>query len=180
MKIKNLSLYAVLIITVFITSCGKDPIEVDSTVTLRNTLQDSGASEVTYASLFMEADDAFDEVSTVSESDVEFPTALAQSDFNINGLYEINIDKDQISFKIIASEDDPFWGAGGANVFGTFPDGKFDRYYLTFSENHNIESFSSSNSNVNLRTDSDKIIVVEIGGGYELTPTTSFNITLEK
>jgi len=57
---------------------------------------------------------------------------------------------------VFASLNDPFW----AMVFGVFPAGKFDRYYLTFSEPHNIESSTSSNSSVNLRIDSDTVVVV--------------------
>lgn len=184
----NKVLFFVLIGILTFTSCKDDD---DSTpalsegvnISLRNTLQNPNEAEGTYAALFMQPDDAFDEMSTISELAVEFPTALAQPasatglQFDVSGLYEINFDGSSISFKTIAAEDDPFWG-GFAEVFGTFPEGKFDRYYFTLSENHNIESFTSSNSNVNLRIDSDRIFVVEIGGGYELTAATSFTISL--
>jgi len=184
----NKVLFLLLIGIVAFTSCKDDddntpPLNEGVNITLRNTLQNPNEAEGTYAALFMQADNAFDEMSTISESSVEFPTALAQPasatglQFDVNGLYEINIDGSSINFKTIAAEDDPFWG-GFAEVFGTFPAGKFDRYYFTLSENHNIESFTSSNSNVNLRIDSDRVFVVEIGGGYELTATTSFTISL--
>ena len=186
MHLNKLLLFALLSFLVF-PSCGDD--DEDSqlpdgvNITLRNTLQNPGEAEGTYAALFMQADDAFDEVSTISESAVEFPTALAQPasatglQFDVNGLYEINMDGNSINFRTIAAEDDPFWG-GFAEVFGTFPNGKFDRYYFTLSEDHNIDGFTSTNSNVNLRIDSDRVFVVEIGGGYELTATTSFTINL--
>jgi len=48
-------------------------------------------------------------------------------------------------------------------VFGEFPEGKFDRYYFTFSEPHNVGSFTSSNESVSLRVDSPTVLVVEIG-----------------
>ena len=187
MSSNKLLFFAILGFLVF-SSCGDDddeklPLSEGISITLRNTLQNPNEAEGTYAALFMQADDAFDEMSTISESAVEFPTALAQPasatglQFDVNGLYEINIDGSSINFKTIAAEDDPFWG-GFAEVFGTFPDGKFDRYYFTLSEDHNIESYTSSNSNVNLRIDSDRVFVVEIGGGYELTATTSFTISL--
>ena len=186
MSSNKLLFFAFLGFLVF-SSCDDDdtvlPLTEGVSITLRNTLQNPSEAEGTYAALFMQADNAFDEMSTISESAVEFPTALAQPasatglQFDVNGLDEINFDGSSISFKTIAAEDDPFWG-GFAEVFGTFPAGKFDRYYFTLSENHNIESFTSSNSNVNLRIDSDKVFVVEIGGGYELTSTTSFTISL--
>jgi len=48
-------------------------------ITMRNTLQNPDSAEVTYASLFGQPDDAFDEFATLSNSSVEFATALAQT-----------------------------------------------------------------------------------------------------
>jgi len=80
----------------FITSSYAQPLIEGMDITLRNTLQDPGAAEVTYASLFGAADDAFDEFATLSNATSEFATALAQGSaatglpFDINGLYEID------------------------------------------------------------------------------------------
>jgi len=46
-------------------------------ITLRNTLQNPGEPEGTYASLFGQPDDAFDEFAVLSNLDVEFATALS-------------------------------------------------------------------------------------------------------
>ena len=118
----------------------------------------------------------------VSYSSAEFDTALAQqgvvfmgSTIDVSGLYEIDIDGDQISFVLLPSADDPFW----SNVFGVFPDGKVDRYYLTFSEPHSIERSTSDSDAVSLRIDSDTVVVVEIGAGYDMAPGAAFTIELD-
>ncbi|MFN3199557.1 MAG: hypothetical protein ACE366_14220 [Bradymonadia bacterium] len=151
-------------------------------VTMRNTLQDPGQPELTYAELFGESVEAFDEVSTVSYSASEFATALEQSGVSfmgnmvdVSGLYDIDIDGNSISFTLLPSEDDPFW----KNVFELHPEGKFDRYYLTFAEPHGISGFSSDEEAVNLRIDSDTVVVVEIGAGYNMAPGAAFNIDLK-
>lgn len=181
---------AVLSITLFV-SCDKDDDEVTSPVvvsqplnegveiTLRNTLQDPVEDEVTYASLFGQADEAFDEFATLSNSASEFPTALSQTPangapFDISGLYDINLSENSIDFTVLPDDTDTFW----VNVFGTFPPGKVDRYYFTFSEPHNISGFSSDNSSMNVRIDSDSVIVVELMEGYDLQPGISFGVTL--
>jgi hypothetical protein len=147
-------------------------------IVLRNTLQDAGEEEATYASLFGQPDDAFDEFATLSNATSEFPTALGQEGTpagDINGLYNIDLTENSIDFEVIAAADDPFW----SNVFGLFPDGKVDRYYLTFSEPHNIKSFTSDNPNLNLRIGSDTVVVVELTGGYDLQPGVSFTVNLD-
>jgi len=146
-------------------------------IVLRNTLQDPGEDEVTYASLFGQADDAFDESGTLSDSEVEFPTALAQAGTpagDISGLYAVDITETSIEFNALPGDDDPFW----VNVFGLFPEGKFDRYYLTFSEPHNIRSAASNHTSANLSIISDTEVVVEISEGYDLQPGVSFFISL--
>lgn len=156
---------------------GGPAIAEGTDIVLRNTLQDPGEAEATYASLFGQADDAFDEFATLSNTASEFPTALGQTGTpagDINGLYEIDLTENSIDFAVIAAADDPFW----SNVFGLFPEGKFDRYYLTFSEPHNITGFSSDNPNLNLRIDSDTVVVVELTAGYDLQPGVSFSVDL--
>lgn len=156
---------------------GGGPLAEGVDVTMRNTLQDPGEAEATYASLFGQPDDAFDEFATISNSASEFPTALAQAGTpagDINGLYGIDLTENSIAFEVVAAADDPFW----SNVFGLFPDGKVDRYYLTFSEPHSITDFSSDNPNLNLRIDSATVVVVELTGGYDLQPGVSFTVDL--
>lgn len=149
-----------------------------TSITLRNTLQDPGEDENTYASLFGQADDAFDESGVLSFSASEFPTALAQAGTpagDISGLYDIDLTGNSIEFTALPAADDPFW----KNVFGVFPAGKFDRYYFTFSEPHNISGGTSKNSSVNLRVDSPTVIVVELSEGYDANPGISFIIDLD-
>ncbi|MEM6804739.1 MAG: nuclear transport factor 2 family protein, partial [Bacteroidota bacterium] len=149
-------------------------------IALRNTLQDPGQPEVTYTSLFNQADDAFDEFALLSNTEIEFATALAQDTsatglpFNINGLYEIDFTETSIDFRLLPDSSDTFW----IQQFGVFPAGKFDRYYFTLSESHNISAFSSNNSSVSLRIDSDSVVVVEISEGYDFNPGISFSISL--
>ncbi|MEM8923076.1 MAG: hypothetical protein AAGD35_06210 [Actinomycetota bacterium] len=145
-------------------------------VTLRNTLEEEGP-ETAFPALFGEPDDAFDEFGTVGDG-AEFPTALAQDGTpagDISGLYEIDLTDDSISFTLLPAADDPFW----VNVFSVFPAGKFDRYYFTFSEEHNVEGFTSDNDSVALRVDSPTVLVVEISEGYDMNPGTAFTIDLE-
>ena len=169
----------------FLTACNDDddnsspmPLKEGVGIVMRNTLQDPGASEVTYASLFGQSDSAYDENATLSNSSVEFSTALAQTGTpagDINGLYEIDLFQDRIDFKVLPDDTDPFW----VNVFGLFPAGKVDRYYFTFSAPHNISGFSSNNSSLNVRIDSETVIVVELSEGYDLQPGVAFSATLE-
>ena len=65
------------------------------------------------------------------------------------------------------------------NVFEVFPEGKFDRYYLTFSEAHGITSGTSSDDTVSLRIDSSTVAVLELSEGYDMNPGTTFSIELE-
>lgn len=151
------------------------PIPEGVDVTLRNTLQDPGEPELAFPALFGQPDDLFDENGTTSAASAEFPTALAQPGTpvgDISGLYEINMTANSISFTMLPEADDPFW----VNVFGDFPAGKFDRYYLTFDAPHNVTGSSSSNDSVSLRIDSPTVLVVEIGEGYKMSPPQSFRI----
>ncbi len=178
----NKILFLALLGIFSMSSCGNDdadlqPLAEGVDITLRNTLQDPNEAEVTYPSLFGQADDAYDELATLSNSSTEFATALAQAGTpagDINGLYAIDFMENSIRFNVLPDNSDPFW----TNVFGLFPAGKTDRYYFTFSEPHNISGFSSDNSSLNLRIDSETVIVVELSEGYDLQPGVSFSVTL--
>jgi len=179
MKLSNILFFSFLGILT-ITSCKKDPLPLTEgvNITLRNTLQDPGETEKTYPSLFGEADNAFDERATLSNSTAEFSTALAQAGTpfgDISGLYNIDFTETSINFTLLPTASDPFW----QNVFGVFPAGKFDRYYFTFSEPHNISGSSSNNNSVSLRIDSETVIVVEISEAYDMNPGAAFSITLD-
>lgn len=181
MKLNKILFFVFLGILAF-SSCKDDdedtqPLSEGVNITLRNTLQDPNEEEVTYASLFGQTDDAFDEFATLSNSISEFATALAQAGTpagDISGLYNIDFTESSISFSVLPDASDPFW----SNVFGLFPAGKADRYYFTFSEPHNISGFSSTNSSLNVRIDSETVIVVELSEGYDLQPGVAFSITL--
>ncbi len=180
MKYNKILFFAFLGILAF-SSCKDDdepqPLTEGVSITLRNTLQDPNEAEVTYASLFGQADDAYDEFATLSNSASEFATALAQTGTpagDISGLYNIDFTEDSINFTVLPDNANPFW----SNVFGLFPAGKVDRYYFTFSEPHNISGFSSSNNSLNVRIDSDTVIVVELSEGYDLQPGVTFSVTL--
>lgn len=184
---KSLKLCCVFLSSVLVLSaCSSDddgnesgagPLTEGVSITLRNTLEEGGP-EGSFPSLFGLPDDSYDEAGVVSFSASEFPTALAQPESpagDISGLYDIDLNQNSIDFTLLPTADDPFW----TNVFGLFPAGKFDRYYLTFSEPHNITSSSSTNSAVSLRIDSANVAVVEITEGYDLNPGISFSINLD-
>jgi len=176
------SLSFLLAMSFFVVNAFCQPnLPVGADITLRNTLQNPGEPEATYASLFGQPDDAFDESGTLSNSDSEFPTALAQPSsstglpFDIGGLYDIDLTETSIEFKVLPDNTDPFWAP---NAFGLFEAGKFDRYYFTFSAPHNIVSAASNHPSVNVRIDSDMVLVVEISEGYNLGAGVSFFISL--
>ncbi len=181
-NLKKLLLLTFTIIALF-TSCSNDddkvpPFVEGTSITLRNTLQDPGEAESSFPGLFGLPDDAFDESATLSYSASEFTAALAQTGTplgDISGLYDINFTKNSIQFTLLPDGNDPFWPM----QFGVFPEGKFDRYYFTFSEAHNISSFTSNDSTVSLRIDSDTVIVVELSGGYDFNPGKTFAIDLK-
>ena len=162
-----------------LTACASDGVLTSGTeITLRNTLQDPGEPETSFPGLFGLPDDAFDEFATLSADEPEFTAALAQLDTpfgDISGLYEIDLSENSIDVTLLPTADDPFW----VNVFGVFPEGKFDRYYLTFSEAHGITSGTSSDDTVSLRIDSPTVAVLELSEGYDMNPGTTFSIELE-
>jgi len=154
------------------SSCSDDdptPIVLGSAVTVTNTFQgtaQTGGVETTIEDLFMQPAGSLAATATIAET-VEFPDYLL-------GLYDIDIDETTISFTLAAAADDETY----KDFFRTLEAGTTDRYYLTFTEAQNVNGFTSSNSSVSLRIDSDKVIVVEIGEGFDFNPGTSFTLTL--
>jgi len=89
--------------------------------------------------------------------------------------FKIDISEDAISFKLVAAANDPTY----SSYYRTLEAGTHDRYYLSFDNAQNVTGFSSSSSSsVNLRMDSDKILVVEIGEGFNFNPGSMFTIQL--
>jgi len=154
------------------TSCGDDddtPIILGSGVTVTNTftgVAQTDGVETTIEDFFGQPEGSLAATTTVSSA-VEFPGYLL-------GLYDIDIDESSISFELTAAADDPTY----MNFFRTLEQGTTDRYYFEFDKNQNVNDFSSSNSSVNFRMDSDKVMVVEIGEGFNFNPGSSFTITL--
>lgn len=144
-------------------------IKTGASLTITNTftgIAQTNSVETTIEDFFGQPAGSLAATATVSD-EVEFP------DF-ILGLYDIDIAENSISFELVAAVDDPTY----KDFFRTIEAGTTDRYYLTFDEAQDVGSFISSNSSVNLRIDSDKIIVVEIGEGFDFNPGSSFTIAL--
>lgn len=156
----------------FFSSCTKEDqsaIKSGSSVTVTNTFQSTAQTsgvEVTIEDVFGLSANALAATATVEEA-VEFPDYLL-------GLYDIDIDENKISFELVAAANDTTYGS----FFRTIEPDTKDRYYLKFDEDQNVNSFSSDNASVNLRMDSDRVLVVEIGEGFDFNPGTSFSITL--
>lgn len=152
------------------SSCGDDdPITAGSNVTVTNTFQSTAFTmdaELAIEDLFMQPAGSLAATATVGEG-LEFDNYLLN-------LYDINLDENGISFTCVAETDDPNYGT----LFRILEPATYDRYYFTFTEDQNVESFTSSNSSVNLRIDSDRVLVVEIGEGYDFKPGQNFTITL--
>lgn len=173
------SLFFALLFTAFtLTSCDRDddrgdketsPIALGSSVTVTNTFQSTAFTqgvEVAIEDLFQVPAGSLAATANVGAA-VEFPAYLLN-------LYDIDIDENIIKFEVVAQSDDPTY----MDLFRVLEAGTVDRYYLTFNATQNVESASSSNSSVNLRIDSDKVLVVEIGEGYDFKPGQNFTITL--
>ena len=169
-----LVLSGLLVLTCSISSCDKDhnrkdPISLGSSVTATNTFQSvafTGGVELAVENLFQVPAGSLAATANVGAA-VEYPAYLLN-------LYDIDISERSISFKVVAQAGDPTYG----NLFRVLEPGTVDRYYLTFGQSQNVKSFSSSNSSVKLRIDSDRILVVEIGEGYDFKPGQNFTITL--
>ncbi len=169
----NFLLLGILFSIATLTSCKKDevkPITLGSSVTVTNTFQSTaftGGTELAIEDLFMVDAGSLAATSIVSPT-VEFPAYLLN-------LYDIDISESSISFTVVAEANDPNYGT----LFRELEAGTTDRYYLTFNNSQSVNGFTSSNSSVNLRIDSDKILVVEIGEGYDFKPGQNFTITLD-
>lgn len=157
------------------SSCSDDddstpPIALGSTLTVTNTFQSiafTSEAEVAIEDLFDVTAGSLAANATVDDDAVELSAYLL-------GLYDIDIDETSISFEVVAQEGDPTYG----DLFRILEDGTRDRYYLIFDAAQNVSGSSSDNSSVNLRIDSDKILVVEIGAGFDFKPGASFTIEL--
>lgn len=88
--------------------------------------------------------------------------------------YDIDIDENSIKFEVVAQSDDPTY----MDLFRVLEADTYDRYYLTFDVAQNVNGATSSNASVNLSIDSDKVLVVEIGKGYDFKPGQNFTSTL--
>lgn len=171
----NFLLLGLLFSLVTFTSCDKDddevivPVTLGSSVTVTNTFQSTAFTmdaELAIEDLFQVPAGSLAATANVGAA-VEFPAYLLN-------LYDIDIDENIIKFEVVAQSDDPTY----MDLFRVLEAGTVDRYYLTFNATQNVESASSSNSSVNLRIDSDKVLVVEIGEGYDFKPGQNFTITL--
>ncbi len=159
---------------VLFSSCNDDettnPISLGASVTATNTftgIAQTNSVETTIEDFFGQPAGVLAATATISDSGVEFPGYLL-------GLYDIDIDENSISFELVAQADDPTY----MNFYRTIEAGTTDRYYLTFDEAQNVNGFTSSNDSVNLRIDSDRILVVEIGEGFSFNPGSTFTISL--
>ena len=157
------------------TSCSDDdaevtiPITLGSSVTVSNTFQSTAFTmdaELAIEDLFQVPANSLEATATVAEG-VEFSAYLLN-------LYDIDIDENNISFTVVAQADDATYG----DLFRVLEADTYDRYYFTFTDAQDVSGFTSSNSSVNFRIDSDKVLVVEIGEGYDFKPGQSFSITL--
>lgn len=174
-KIK-LFLLGLLFSVVTFTSCDDDdgipttPISLGSSVTVTNTFQ----SDAFTAGAELAIEDLFQVPAGSLAATANVGTALEFSAYLLN-LYDIDIDENSISFEVVAQTDDPTYG----DLFRILEAGTTDRYYLTFDQAQEVAEATSSNSSVNLRIDSDKVLVVEIGEGYDFKPGQNFTITLK-
>lgn len=159
------------------TSCTKDeeeettvpPVKSGSVVTATNTFQSTAftmGNEQAIEDLFQVPSGSLAVTATVGAG-VEF------SNYLLN-LYDIDIDENSIRFEVVAQSNDPTY----KDLFRVLEADTYDRYYLTFDASQNVKTATSSNASVNLRIDSDKILVVEIGEGYDFKPGQSFTISL--
>ncbi|MFK7950676.1 MAG: hypothetical protein AB8G11_24030 [Saprospiraceae bacterium] len=153
-----------------VTSCGnRYDLKPGSSVTVTNTFQSdafTNGEEQTIEDLFQVPAGSLAATANVGDA-VEFSAYLL-------GLYDIDIDDSSIRFEVVAQEGDPTYG----DLFRVLEANTVDRYYLTFNNDQRVKDATSSNESVNLRIDSDKVLVVEIGEGYDFKPGQSFTITL--
>lgn len=181
----NTLFFALTIAAISLVSCSNDDDNLDITansvietgtgVAIKNTFQGgvgpafTDGAEVPIEVFFPDADPTALSATATIEDDVEFPSYLL-------GLYDVDIDENSINFQMTAQTGDATYGG----FFRTIEAGSFDRYYLTFDEPHNVKSFTSSDAAVNLRIDSDNVLVVQIGEGFVFQPGASFSITVSE
>ncbi len=171
-------IWMLVMVSMMFISCDEDeevsPIQSNAEVTVTNTLQTAadpsqggtGGVETPIEVILGVPDGTFRLTATVNDG-VEFVDYL-------EGLYDINLSKDQITYNLVAPADHPIY----SNFFRTIEANTFDRYYFEFTEPHNIESASADNSSVSLNVLSDTRIVVQIGEGFSFNPGSTFSITL--
>lgn len=182
----NLFTLAILALVVTLSSCKKKeevtvtPLTEGNSVTVRNTYQDNTVEEISFASFLKLPVDGLDKTATVSNNTVEFENTLFVDLTSgggplINGLYDIDLKTNSITYTLLPKADDPFWSTN----YRTLEAGVRDRYYMTFENPHNITGFTASDPAINLRIDSDKVIVVEVREGFVFQPGAAFTITLK-
>jgi len=177
------NLYLLIALTMFLTgafftSCSDDdedtPITLGTNVTVTNTLQTAadpseggtGGTETPIETIFGMSANALAATATLSDSK-EFSAYLL-------GLYDIDLDENEIIFTLVATADDPTYGS----FFRTLEAGTYDRYYFKFDEDQNINGGSSSSSAVSLNIVSANEVYVEIGEGFNFNPNETFTISL--
>ncbi|MFK7970055.1 MAG: hypothetical protein AB8F95_06790 [Bacteroidia bacterium] len=158
------------------TSCDKEPIPIliDSEITISNTLQTAadptmggtGGAELPIETILGVPAGTFIITKTVSDG-IEF-------DDYLEGLYDINVSENQITYNLVAPADHPIYSA----FFRTIEANTFDRYYFKFADTHNITSATSDNASVSLTIVSDSEILIEITEGFDFNPGSSFTISL--
>lgn len=179
MKSLNLLIaLGIFLIGALFTSCSDDdetPITLGTNVTVTNTLETAadpsvggtGGVETPIETIFGLEANALAATATLSTAK-EFPAYLA-------GLYDIDLDEDEITFTLVAAADDPTY----SSFFRTLEAGTYDRYYFKFDEDQNISSGSSNSNFVSLNVVSDNEVYVEIGEGFNFQPNETFTITLD-
>lgn len=173
------STFSFLLLGLFLTpftfsSCSDDeevilPITLGSSVTVSNTFESAAitnGAELAIEELFQVPAGSLAAVANVGAA-VEFPAYLLN-------LYDIDLSANSITFTLVAQAGDPTYG----NLFRTLETGTTDRYYLTFDADQNVAGFTSNNPSVTLRIDSNQILVIEIGEGFDFNPGSTFTITL--
>ncbi len=173
----NVILLGFIMAATLFSSCKKDkddypettPIKLGSSVTVRNTFQSTAFTN--------DVEQKIEDVFQVPAQSLEATANVGNAvEFNayLLGLYDIDINENSISFEVVAQAGDSTYG----NLYRVLEPKTFDRYYLTFDQAQVVNGFTSSNPAINLRIDSDRILVVEIREGYDFKPGQSFKITL--
>ncbi len=172
-----MTFFALAAFTITVTSCGEkdtEPNLIGAEVTISNTLQTAadpsmggtGGVETPIELIFGLPEAALFATTEVDEN-VEFQAYL-------DGLYDVDISENTISYELVADEDHPVYSA----FFRTIEANTFDRYYLVFDQEHNIESGTTTNSSVSLSVISETEVMVQISEGFDFNPGTTFTINL--